>query len=88
MPGLARSAITIVAGYALMAGIVALLGLLLPALGMAPADAVMVGVLLAVPLYLALILWGFHSRSLWRVAGVIGGGAALSIGAALLLAPV
>lgn len=85
---LARFLALILGGYALITGFVALVGVGLPRLGMAVSEAVVLAVMLAFPLYCALILWGFHERSLGRVIIVIGGGAVGSIGAAILLAPV
>jgi hypothetical protein len=87
MRNLARLPILILGGYALMAGFVALTGVTLPRFGIAASEAIMLAVLLAFPLWCAVIVWGFHHRSLARVIVVIGGGAGLSLGAAVLLAP-
>jgi hypothetical protein len=82
-----RLLVLIPGGYALMAGFVALAGVALPRLGMAPSEAVLLAAMLAFPLWCAVIVWGFHHRSLARVAAVVVGGAGVSLGAAVLLAP-
>lgn len=84
---LPRLLVVILGGYALMAGVVALAGVVLPRLGIAASEAVLLAAMLGFPIYLAVLLWGFHARPLRRVAGLIGGGAALAIGLALWLAP-
>lgn len=86
LPVVVRSLVSVVGGYGVMAGFVALVGLLLSQLGLAASEAVLLAAMLGFPLYLAMLLWGFHARPLRRVVGVIGGGAALAIGLALWLA--
>jgi hypothetical protein len=82
-----RLFVLILGGYALMAGFVALAGVTLPRFGMAPSEAVLLAAMLAFPLWCAVIVWGFHHRSLARVVAVVAGGAGVSLGAAVLLAP-
>jgi uncharacterized membrane protein YdcZ (DUF606 family) len=77
----------LVGGYALMVGVVALAGVVLPRLGVAASEAVLVAAMLAFPLFCGVIIWGYHHRPLARVVTIIAGGSAVSIGAALWLAP-
>jgi hypothetical protein len=84
---LPRLLVLILGGYALTAGFVALAGVALPRLGMATSEAVLLAAMLAFPLWCAVIVWGFHHGSLVRVLAVIGGGAGVSLGAAVLLGP-
>ncbi len=82
-----RIGLAVIGGYAATTGAAALAGLALPATGMSPSESVLLATMLGFPLYLALIVWAFHERSLARVVAVIGGGAFVTICAAMLLAP-
>lgn len=82
-----RIVIVIVGGYALMAGFAGLGGMGLARIGMAGSEAVLLAAMLSFPLYLGVILWGFHERSLRRIALTIFGSAAVSVAFALALAP-
>jgi hypothetical protein len=60
-----RSLLGIAAGYALSALLAASLSLALP---MARAEAVMVATMLAFLTYVALIIWAYAARNVWRLA--------------------
>jgi hypothetical protein len=82
-----RIVIVIIGGYALMAGFAGFAGVGLARIGMAGSEAVLLAAMLSFPLYLGVILWGFHESSLWRIALTILGGAGASIALAIALAP-
>lgn len=65
-----RSAIAIFGGYAAMNAFVGLFGALLPKIGMAQSEALVLAAMLAFPLYTALIVWVFGVRD-WGRASVI-----------------
>lgn len=73
-------------GYALTAAVVAVLGGLLPLLGLARSEAVVLSAMLGFVLYLLLLLWAFAQRSLARLWGVFAGGLA-ACGTLLWLLP-
>lgn len=62
-----RTLLAVGAGYALSALLAAALSLALP---MPRAEAVMVATMLAFLAYVALIIWAYAARSVWRLAGV------------------
>ena len=76
----------VVGGYLLSAGLVTLAAL---GLGQAieQSEAVVLTSMLGFLLYLALVLWTFAERRLWRIWTVMAGGSAASLGLALWLAP-
>jgi hypothetical protein len=75
----ARAMTAIIGGYALAGALSGLLARFLP---IAKADASTWGLVIAFPLYAALLLWAYAERRLARVALVLWGGAAA--GAAIL----
>lgn len=79
--------LVIVGGYVLTAGVVGLAATLLSRAGMWPSEASLLASMAGFVLLIAVVLWAFSERSLARVATVIGGSAAVSIGCALLFAP-
>ena len=76
----------VVGGYLLAAGLVTLAAM---GLGQAmdQSEAVVLTSMLGFLLYLALVLWSFAERRLWRIWAVMAGGSAASLGLALWLAP-
>lgn len=62
-----RTLLGVGAGYALSALLAAALSLALP---MARAEAVMVATMLAFLAYVALIIWAYAARSVWRLTGI------------------
>ena len=89
-PGLAVAARVVLAvggGYALAAGLVALLAAGLPWTGMGRAEAAVLAGMLGILLYLGLLLWAFAERRLPRLAAAALLGAPALFAAARLLAP-
>lgn len=78
----ARSVTALIGGYAAAAALASLLARLLP---IARVEATAWGMILSFLVYVALGLWAFHEPRLWRVAAVIWGAAALSIGTVVML---
>ena len=70
-------------GYAFTSGAVALLGAWLPAAGMARTEATTLGSLLAIPIFLAVIVWAVASTAPIRTAIIIIASAAIMIGLSL-----
>lgn len=62
-----RTALAVGGGYLLSALLAAVLSVLLP---MARAEAVMVATMLSYLAYVALIIWAYATRRLWRLAGI------------------
>ena len=74
-------------GYAVAAGLAALLAVALPvSTGLARSEAVVLSSMLAFLIYLALLVWGFAERRLLRLWLVFGSAAGASWGGALALA--
>lgn len=69
-PDTLRIALPILGGFAVVNGLVGLVGLGLTSLGIARSEAVMVTVLLASLIYLGLLIWGFHEKRLNRLGAV------------------
>ena len=84
---ISRILAAIVGGYLLSAGLVTLAAMAL-GLAMAQSEAVVLTSMLGFILYLAVLLWSFAERRLWRVWAVAAGGGAVASGLALWLAPV
>jgi hypothetical protein len=78
----ARCLTALLGGYAAASGIASLFARLLP---IARVEATAWGMILSFLVFASLGLWAFHEPRLARVAAVIWGSAALSIGAAILL---
>jgi hypothetical protein len=78
----ARCLTALLGGYAAASGIASLFARLLP---IARVEATAWGMILSFLVFASLGLWAFHEPRLARVAAVIWGSAALSIGAAVLL---
>ncbi len=65
----------VLGGYAFSAALVALLALALPlAVGMPRSEAVLLASMLGFLIYLALLIWAFAERRLWRVWVRLGAG--------------
>ncbi|CAG9933952.1 hypothetical protein [Candidatus Nitrotoga arctica] len=73
-----RLLVAIVGGYVLSAAMVAVLGGVLPALGLTRSDAVALASMLGPVFYLVLLLWAFSVCSMGRLYGVVGGGLAVA----------
>lgn len=66
-----------IGGFALTAGVVALLGIAIHALGVLLRDAMLASVLLGYIFYVAVVMWGFRDRrTLLRPIAVLGAAAA------------
>jgi hypothetical protein len=78
----ARCLTALLGGYAAASGIASLFARLLP---ITRVEATAWGMILSFLVFASLGLWAFHEPRLARVAAVIWGSAALSIGAAVLL---
>lgn len=63
-------------GYVLTATAVAVSGGLLSLAGMVRSEAVVLSAMLGFAFFLAVLLWAFSVRSLWRLYGVLMGGLA------------
>ena len=74
-------------GYAVAAGLAALLAVVLPAITpMVRSEAVVLSSMLAFPIYLALLIWAFAERRLFRLCLVFGSAGVISWSFALGLA--
>ncbi|WP_157215654.1 iron transporter [Flavisphingomonas formosensis] len=80
----ARCLTALLGGYAAAAGIASLGARLLP---IATAEATAWGMILSFLIFVSLGLWAFHEHRLTRIALVIWGSAAATIGAVLLIGP-
>ena len=80
---LVRLTVVILGGYAAAAGLVAGFSAVLPHAGMIRSEAVVLSSMLGFVAYLAILLWGFADRSLWRVSlGLaVAGGAGFGLAA-------
>ena len=74
-------------GYALTAGMVAVMGSLLSASGLPRSESVVVAAMVGFLFYLALLLWAFAERRLARLCGVILGGLCFCSAALWLIQP-
>ena len=83
-----RVPVVIIGGYGVTVGIVGLGGLLLPRLGMATSEAVLLASMLGFLIYLAAIIWGFAERRVSKIIAVLGVGSVATIGLAAWLSPV
>lgn len=72
-----RALVTLAGGYAATIGAVAFLSALATLLGMARSEAVLLMSMLGFPAYLAVILWGFAARRIWRFAAILAAAALL-----------
>ncbi|WP_428660411.1 hypothetical protein [Reyranella sp.] len=87
LPIVLRLIAAIGGGYAVAAGLAALLALTLPAVTpMVRSEAVVLSSMLAFPIYLALLIWAFAERRLLRLWLVLGSLGIASWGFALGLA--
>ena len=84
---ISRILAAVVGGYLLSAGLITLAAMGLGFV-MAQSEAVVLVSMLGFLLYLAVLLWSFAERRLWRVWAVTGGGGAATVGLTLWLAPV
>ncbi len=69
----------VLGGYAFSAALVALLALILPLVGMPRSEAVVLASMLGFLIYLALLIWAFAERKLWRVWAGLGAGTAMAL---------
>lgn len=82
-----RLAAAIGGGYAVSAGMAALMAVTLPSLGLLPrSEAVVLASMLAFLIYLVLLLWAFAERRLMKLCLIMAVAGAASWGGALALA--
>ncbi len=83
---LGRLLLAFVGGYAFAAGLIALIGVSLPHMGMVASEAATLGAMLGFLAYLAVIIWAVGTSHPIRTAAIITVSAAAMIFSALLLA--
>jgi hypothetical protein len=85
---IARAVVAVLGGYALSAGLSAVLAVALPLASSLPkSESVLLASMLGIVIYLLLLLWVLVERRVVLVLAVLGGGALLSSGAAYWLSP-